>query len=718
MSAGSSDVNSAQHLDPHPASLSSSVRASRLRQPIMAGSRYFLCILLVVLAIASTASAFGAGAVPADSEFKEFVWRHGDIAEVLRFLPVSFITQQSFTRLQRRQIYFGNWLRDFSQVVDTTCLENVPEPVLRAIVSVLAMLEFGFATDEFEVTRERLGCYTHVEHIDNPRGYDKNAKDVDKRLRGPVDPRELEFDPKSGMKNYIANSSHGWDTSADYIRRQLDKCIQLGRRGRQGDHAAQKESFIHLGAALHTLEDFSAHSNFIELCLLKMGETDIFPYVGDKCRVKLPSRFRKRRPVPPLVTGTFGMLDIFHSLLGEADDMAILQSKGTLGDLESKMGYGTMAFDQLFQAIKAAVAAVQNFSSENTALLEQLETVQMIFQKAKDSASSTPEPDNDGAESVDEVVDANILWQAVEPIFFIHDRMKKWLTEESYTSDPLEENTTGTQLGATTNRFVFEFLGLIIESSVKELRNALRAAKVRVDEEAAQSDSAAVYEDGSTASDPSHSDLSKDHFSNVLNPPAGLVATVTTNWTTQQVVKCWDDPNLRADDTIRKILTILHHPAFPKKRTQIQKYMFDTVEKWWKGMSDEERAVLRTKLTKESIKVRGHEDHKLTMQDIQGKKRGPGSFPGSRLEVRPPPARKSFPLQWAVNEAASDLKWAFGPVAKCVTVPTGALVSAVGHVGRAVLRPIRATYTASRSIVSSVLGVALKWWPAQSSQVR
>ncbi|KAG6002927.1 hypothetical protein E4U54_000778 [Claviceps lovelessii] len=685
----------------------------------MAGSGYFLCLLLIVLATANTVSAFGAGAVPADSEFKEFVWRHGDIAEVLRFLPISFLTQQSFTRLQRKQIYFGNWLRDFSQVVDTTCLENIPEPILRAIVSVMAMMEFGFATDEFEVTRERLGCYTHVEHIDNPRGYSENAKDVDKRLRGPVDPRELEFDPTSGMKNYIANSSHGWDTSADYIRRQLEKCIELGRRGRNGDHGAQKESFIHLGAALHTLEDFSAHSNFIELCLLKMGEADIFPHVGDKCRVKLPSRLRKRRPVAPLVTGTFGMLDIFHSLLGEADDMAILQSKGTLGDLENKLGYGTIAFDQLFQTIKAAVAAVaavQNFSSENNALVEQLETVQMIFQKAKDTASSTSEADTDEVESVDEVADASILWQAVEPILFIHDRMKKWLTEESYTSDPLEGDTEGTQLSATTNRFVFEVLGLIIESSVKELRNALRAAKVRVDEEAAQSDSAAIYKDGSTASDPSHSDLSKDHFSNVLNPPAGLVATVTTNWTTQQVVRCWDDADVSADDTIRNILTILHHPAFPKRKTQIQKYMFDTVQKWWKGMSHEERAVLRSKLTKESVKVRGHEDHKLTMQDIQGKKRGPGNFPGSRLEVRPPPPRTSFPLQWAINEAASDLLWAFGPVAKCVTVPGGIVVSAVSHVGRAVCRTIRATFTMARTIASCMLKVAAKLWPFQSSR--
>lgn len=295
-----------------------------------------LVALVCVLLFASPASAFGAGEVPAGSEFKGFVWRHGDLSEVLKYLPASFITGYRFTKLQRKQIYFGNWLRDFSQVIDTTCLENVPEPILRAIVSVMAFMEFGFATDEFDVTRDRLGCYTHVEHIDNPRGYPENAKDIDSRLRGPVDPKELEIDPATGMKNYIANSCQGWDTSSEYLRQQLSLCIKLGRAGRRKHGAAaRKEALHHLGAALHTLEDFSAHSNYIELCLHELGEDTVFSFVGDECLVEVPNGKGKGKKVAPIVTGTFGMLDIFHSLLGEADDKAVLQSKGTLGELET-----------------------------------------------------------------------------------------------------------------------------------------------------------------------------------------------------------------------------------------------------------------------------------------------------------------------------------------------------------------------------------------------
>lgn len=57
---------------------------------------------------------------------------------------------------------------------------------------------FRYVTNEFEVTKERLGCYLPIEHIDNPKGYaeGEDARQYDPRLRPPVDPRELEIDPR------------------------------------------------------------------------------------------------------------------------------------------------------------------------------------------------------------------------------------------------------------------------------------------------------------------------------------------------------------------------------------------------------------------------------------------------------------------------------------------------------------------------------------------
>lgn len=50
---------------------------------------------------------------------------------------------------------------------------------------------------------------------------------------------------------------------------------------------------------LHTLEDFSAHSNFCELTLVNMGHSSVFLHVGDHVRIQAPNG----RSVAPLVTG-------------------------------------------------------------------------------------------------------------------------------------------------------------------------------------------------------------------------------------------------------------------------------------------------------------------------------------------------------------------------------------------------------------------------------
>jgi hypothetical protein len=59
-------------------------------------------------------------------------------------------------------------------------------------------LAHGYVTEEFEVTPERLGCYLPTEHIDNPKGYadGEDARKYHPGLRGPVDPQELEIDPR------------------------------------------------------------------------------------------------------------------------------------------------------------------------------------------------------------------------------------------------------------------------------------------------------------------------------------------------------------------------------------------------------------------------------------------------------------------------------------------------------------------------------------------
>lgn len=81
-------------------------------------------------------------------------------------------------------------------------------------------MTFGYATREFEVTAERLGCYRPEEHIDNPKDYNDNndARDMHSALRGPVDEEvELAIDPETGLKNYIATEGRRLSNGEDMV---------------------------------------------------------------------------------------------------------------------------------------------------------------------------------------------------------------------------------------------------------------------------------------------------------------------------------------------------------------------------------------------------------------------------------------------------------------------------------------------------------------------
>lgn len=165
---------------------------------------------------------------------------------------------KKFDKLMVTRVYFGNWLRDYSQAIDVGTVKAVSAEAIRLLVAVLGFLTFGYGSREFEVTADRLGTYRPEEHIDNPKDYADNldATQYDRRLRGPVDERvELAIDPETGMKNYIANERAGIMNSALHVRRLLTTCIELGRRY----HRNQKKEDLYealrvMGSGLHCLE--------------------------------------------------------------------------------------------------------------------------------------------------------------------------------------------------------------------------------------------------------------------------------------------------------------------------------------------------------------------------------------------------------------------------------------------------------------------------------
>ena len=107
------------------------------------------------------------------------------------------------------------------------------------------------------------------------------------------------------MNNYIANERGGWATSSGYMKYSFARSIHFGRvftsgaRGTRGREADLCEALRCLGQGLHCLEDFGAHTNYVELSLRELGYHNVFPHTGTASEIFLINGTQAF----PLVTG-------------------------------------------------------------------------------------------------------------------------------------------------------------------------------------------------------------------------------------------------------------------------------------------------------------------------------------------------------------------------------------------------------------------------------
>ena len=225
---------------------------------------------------------------------------HGSIEAVLE--------TAGFKQHQIRVIYYGNWLRDYSQLLDPKLVrpasapKNFPKALSREaltqIVDVLAVREFidlmEHDREQFRVTPDKLGVYRPSEHLDNPHpGTRKRVdfKKIDEAFEAWIAAEDplLHVAPDTSMKNYIQRS-------VDFMSSAMNNARMSGPESVEG--------LRDFGSALHVLEDFFAHSNFVELSLIKLGYTHVLPWTSRAdCKHGLP-----------LVTGTFSGSDVIASL--------------------------------------------------------------------------------------------------------------------------------------------------------------------------------------------------------------------------------------------------------------------------------------------------------------------------------------------------------------------------------------------------------------------
>ncbi|KAK1218701.1 hypothetical protein PQX77_018600 [Marasmius sp. AFHP31] len=564
-----------------------------------------LLILAVVLVVLPTETyAFGAGDIPDFAYLNDKAFRHGDIENVLAELAKSaggaatgggllgfakkVLDKSSggskFDRSDIKRVYFGNWLRDYSQAsasslesrpaMDIAGLTKLSADTLVLILSVLGFMTFGYATEEFEVTADRVGVYLPVEHIDNPKGYggEEDARKYHPKLRPPVDPRELEIDERTGMKKYMATENEGFDTSTAHIRRIFQACIDHGRRSGGQEGADLFEAYRLLGTGLHTLEDLLAHSNWCEIGLRKMGHSEVFCHVGEETDIDTPNG-----RAPPLVTGTFGGADFMHSMLGEATDHISQASVTALNDKMAE-AQGADAGSKISK-IKDILGKF-NIGGDTNEKLDQGEQLQQQSQGYNFDPNDVAPP-----EVQKQLLDL-LKWR--DSVF--RDISKK-IDMIPGLADLLDELTNA------LNAYVYTVLAPYLTPILTQATSALgEGSKAVIDSD----DQYEVFNNPS-ASDPSHSILSKDHFNLILNEPAGKIAKVVVTHSVQLIVQAWGDDS-DPNQVINTVLEAFHHPYYADGNSRIQHEMFEELQKWFGALGPDVGEQTIQALTKDSVR--------------------------------------------------------------------------------------------------------------------
>jgi hypothetical protein len=291
-------------------------------------------------------------------------WGHGDI----EFRALKDV----FKEHEIEQIYYGNWLRDYSSIITASTVGfNPPDiEIFRTnselkdlsivtknrpkmgskfsqftwsrIVKVMAVQEFtykrkkGTPSENYfdhkgnfekrfgDMSIDILGVYRPEEHIDNPKGqldesvfahpklvkpvqynyeYDKGKFKKLKLYKGEQS-ASLEID-LNGMKSYIKKDFTDRPSSLTFVKEQLRLAKRYGRN---------MTGLRHFGAALHVMEDYFAHTNFVEISLIKNGYLDVYPWVELSDSIKSIDDGPLKALNIPLVTGLFGGDDVIASL--------------------------------------------------------------------------------------------------------------------------------------------------------------------------------------------------------------------------------------------------------------------------------------------------------------------------------------------------------------------------------------------------------------------
>lgn len=396
----------------------------------------------------------------------------------------------------------------------------------------------------------------------------------------------------------------GIATSAGLVKNLFGRSIELGRQyARTQNKADLYEALRLLGTGCHCLEDYSAHSNYTELALIELGESGVFPHVGRQTQINLPGA--RRGPVFPLVTGTFGGVDFLHSVMGEFSDKAtqseIQELEGTIQQSQSGQGNVSILQDLLNQ-VPSGLFGGKDEAGKADELKQNAQAAQL------QNTHISPREPEEWTRQLQEIS------KQIYPILEWHDEVLQSITETIEKIPILPDLIE--QIQDQINIFVFSLLAPFILPVINQVKAELATGSSEIIQSSKDKQLIVFHDD--RCSDPTHSMLSKDHFSNILNEPAGKVASQVLKWVVPQLIACWDDERIDVDRTLTRIVNgVFHHPALANYgddgAVDGRRLMFGVVQQWWGQKDEYERAALREQLSRRGVEQ--GRNHKEGVQD-------------------------------------------------------------------------------------------------------
>jgi len=304
-------------------------------------------------------------------------------------------------------------------------------------------------------------------------------KSKEQTLYVGTDSKSLEIDSDTNMKKYILEDI---DAARPSVFRYFKEQMLLAKY-----HGKNKYGFRHFGAALHVLEDFFAHSNFVELVLIKIGFTDVFPWVELDENVKKIKNGAEKACKIPLVTGLFGFDDALASVAPKIRDEFFSLTKEEFVAL--KPGDRTF-FDLLTLTLLGDLAAKQ-----------------------------------DGVPNEDQQKIMGITYLELLNGYNEYLDYRDWWAKQS------QNKYYGWIFRATSE--IVSYFSFILGFYPKLLFNLLLAiVEPGIKEGQTRS--------GNLGTDPTHTQVAKDPLTHKLNPLAGWLAVIAVRDVGEEMLKVWE----------------------------------------------------------------------------------------------------------------------------------------------------------------------------------